>query len=84
MKLFDDYKNHASTKILLEAHSCYTFQESFDVLQPLSGLHCASLFGIIEIVAGLAEVEGCDVNQEHCAGNTPLLWAAKNGHEGVV
>jgi len=29
-------------------------------------------------------VEGCDINQVDCAGNTPLVWAAWNGHEGVV
>ena len=48
------------------------------------GLHYASLFGIVEIVVGLVEMEGCNINQEDCMGNTPLTWAAYNGHEGVV
>ena len=32
----------------------------------------------------LAEVESCYINQIDCAGNTPLAWAALNGHEEVV
>lgn len=51
---------------------------------PPGGLHCASMFGIAEIVAGLAEVEGYDISQEDYTSNTPLAWAACSGHEGVV
>ena len=29
-------------------------------------------------------MEGCDINQEDFAGTIPLLWAAWNGHDGVV
>ena len=80
-KLFDDYQNHVSIKFLLQAHR---YRIDFDQLSLFSGLHCASFFGIVEIVACLVEIEGYDVNQEDCIGNTPLLWAAENGHEGVV
>ena len=48
------------------------------------GLHCASYFGIVEIVAGLIEREGCDINQSDCMGFTALMWAAQQGNEGVV
>jgi len=75
MKLFDDHKNQTPIQILLEEHGYYGFYAEFHNFPPFSGLHCASLFGIIEIVASLVEVEGCDVNQEDCVGNTPLLWA---------
>ena len=30
------------------------------------------------------EVEGCDFNQKDNMGDTPLAWAAGNGHEAVV
>ena len=36
------------------------------------------------IVACLVEVEGRDIKEEDCVGNTPLVLAAKNGHQGVV
>ena len=51
---------------------------------PFSGLHCASFFGIVELVTALLE-KGCyDINKEDFSGCTPLGWAAHNGHEKVV
>ena len=32
----------------------------------------------------MVEAEGCDISQKDRMGNTPLAWAAENGHEGVV
>ncbi|KAG0642718.1 ankyrin repeat-containing domain protein [Tuber brumale] len=84
LKLFDDYNNHISIKLLLKAHQLYHIFGNFNEVSQFSGLHCASFFGIVEIVASLVEVEGCDINQKDCVGNTPLLWAARNGHEGAV
>jgi len=84
LKLLSDYGNHISTKILLERHSPYLHKTNFDKLSLFGGPHCASVFGIVEVVASLLEVEGCDINQIDCAGNTPLVWAALNGHEEVV
>ena len=84
LKLFDNGNNHLSTEILLRAQGQYSFNVSFDELSLFSGLHCASIFGIDEIVATLVEVEGCDINQEDCVGNTALMWAALNEHEGAV
>ena len=84
LKLFDDYNDHISTTILLGELEVYGYGIDFDYLSLFTGLHCASLFGIAKIVAGLVEVEGCDINWEDCVGNTPLVWAAGNGHEEVV
>jgi len=83
LKLFDDYRNHISTKVLLKAQTRYSYID-FDKPQFFRGLHCAALFGIAEIVNGLIEMEGCDINQRDCVDNTPLVWAARNGHEQVV
>ena len=84
LKLFDDYNDHISTKILLKAQR-WKYRH-FDFRKPclFSGLHCASFFGIVEIVAGFVEAEGCDINQTDCVGSTPLLLAVQNGHERVV
>jgi len=84
LELFDDYNNQMSTKILLGAQKRYCCALDLDEVSLFSGLHSASFFGIVEIVTGLVEIEGCDINQIDCGGNTPLVWAARNGHEEVV
>jgi len=84
LSLFGDYSNHISIKILLKEVEPYHSCTHSDTIPPFSGLHCASLFGIAEIVAVLVEVKSCDINQEDCVCNTPLVWAARNGHERVV
>ena len=84
LKLFCDCGSRVSTGILFKAQNPYRY--GFDSIKNslFGGLHCASFFGIVEIVAGLVEIEGCDINQMDCGGNTPLAWAARNGHEGAV
>ena len=84
LKLFGDYNNHVSTKILLQEHDPYSHFVYWDEHSLLSILHCASIFGIVKMVASLVEVEGCDINQTDSVGNTPLVWAARNGNQGVV
>jgi len=53
LKLFDDYNDHISTKILLEAQDEYSYAIDFGGLHLFSGLHCASLFEVVEIVTSL-------------------------------
>ena len=84
LKLFDDNSNHMPAKTLLQAWGVYCHAVDCDKFFQFSGLHYASFFGIFEIVAGLVGEEGCDINQMDCWGNTPLVWAARNGHEEVV
>ena len=85
LKLFNDCSNQVPTKVLLRGQEYYSpFTIDPTKLALFGGLHYASLFGIVEIVVGLVEMEGCNINQEDCMGNTPLTWAAYNGHEGVV
>jgi len=55
-----------------------------DNCPPFSGLHCASFFGIVEVVATLIEAGCYDINKQGFWGCTPLSWAAYNGHEEVV
>ena len=84
LRLFDDYSSHVSTKIFLSAEKSRFFHVDPDDLSLFSGLHFASFFGIVGVVAGLVEVKGCDINQTDCTGSTPLVWASLNGHEEVV
>jgi len=79
--LKDDY-SQIPTKLLF-AHENFDLEEH-DTHPPFSGLHCASFFGIVEVVVALIEGGGSDVNGESLWGCTPLSWAAYNGHEEVV
>ena len=84
LKLFDNYDSHISIQILIKEQKPSMYLADFDKISQFSGLHCASCFGVDEIVACLVEMEGCDINQMDCGGNTPLAWAAWGGHEGVA
>ena len=83
LELLKEHYSQISTKLLL-AHVKYFNLWDFDTFSPFSGLHCASLFGIVEVVATLIEVGCCDINVEDFSGCTPLSWAARNGHEEAV
>jgi len=39
---------------------------------------------MLEIVACLVVLEGCDINQMDCMENTALIWAGGKEHEGAV
>jgi len=82
LELLNRYQNHISATLL--------FQQIRGHMAPsvshhlFTGLHCASYFGMVEVVAALIEVKDCDINQSDCMGFTPLMWAAQYGNEGVV
>ena len=82
LELLNRVGSHISTTILVKQigsfHSCSLPHH----LWP--SLHCASYFGIVDVVAGLIEMEGCDINQSDCMGFTALMWATQQGNEGVV
>jgi len=82
LKLFSCYLYHISIRPLLE----HALGRSLTFLgfSKFTGLHCASIFGLVEIVRTLIMMEGVDINGVDETGATPLLWAAMNGHEVVV
>ena len=80
--LADDHEENIACGILL---SQYLEDEDADASHhKFAGLHCASYFGIVEVVKALIEMECSDINQGDCIGFTPLMWAAQQGNEGVV
>ena len=82
-ELLNRYEDHISAVSLLgQLHPGYVGGIATSLL--FSGLHCASFFGIVELVTVLINDEDYEVDQQDCVGSTPLAWAAKNGHEGVV
>jgi len=83
LELLLGHDGHISTQLLLrQVKELYV--PDFGTNFPFSGLHCASFFGIFEVVAALKEMECCDANGGDFWGRTPLSWAARNGHEEVV
>ena len=82
LELLSEYNGHISGKIIFSKLQLRIMCIPTDY--QFSGLHCASLFGIVEVVAALIEMECCGINEEDRMGYTPLTWAARNGHEEVV
>ena len=84
LKLLNQYEHHISAISLLEQVLHPNLIEAIASSPFFSALHCVSFFGIVELVTVLANRECYSVDQQDCAGRTPLSWAAANGHEGVV
>jgi len=74
---------HLSTELLVDRALGWD-NWHFGAYFPFNGLHCASFFGIVEVVAALIVMGDSDLNGGDFRGYTPLSWAACNGHEEVV
>ena len=89
LRLFTQIESHISTRILLVDLISKTGRYSRDIptngpLTGFTGLHCASVFGIIEIATALIDQPNYDLNGRDFLGITPLIWATICGQEGVV
>jgi len=83
LELLDKYEDHISAVLLLGQVKHPLYKEA-STSRHFSGLHCASFFGIAELVTVLIDAGCCGVNQQDSGGSTPLVWAARTGHGGVV
>jgi len=83
LELLKDNHGRISIKLLLAQVKNFPHWR-FDALSMFSGLHCASFFGIVEVVTGLIGMECYDINEGDFFSCTPLAWAARNGREEVV
>ena len=84
MELLDQYENHVASNALFEQIlDRYDFPE-VDAPSRFGGLLCASFFGIVDVMATLLGMSGCDANQGDSAGMTPLGWAVRGGQEEAV
>jgi len=81
LELLKENYGRISAKLLLTR--VFNFYGTGFAISAFSGLHCASFFGIVEVVAGLIEMECYDINEGDSSGCTPLAWAARNGHDGL-
>jgi len=80
LQLFREHSGHISALLFKREN----FDEDFDPGFVWSGLHCASYFGIIELVATLIEMGGYDLNGGDFCGRSALSLAVIQGHEDVV
>ena len=80
LDLLGRYDNHISSQLLWKS----TVERYFSSREPFSALHCISYFGIAEVAIDLIRTRRWDVNQRDKIGLTPLMWAARQGHEEVV
>ena len=62
LELLKGNYSQISTKLLLAQVKNFSLW-GFDTCSPFSGLHCASFFGIVEVVVGLIEMGCYDVNE---------------------
>jgi len=83
LELLKENYGEISTRLLFAQVKEFVLWSSY-TLSRFGGLHYASFFGIVEVVAGLIEMGCCDINEVDFSGCGPLVWAARNGHEGVV
>jgi len=83
LELLKDNYGQISTKLLLARVEGLDLPD-FSTCFPFSGLHCASFFGITEVVVGLIEMGCHDIDGGDFSGCTPLAWAAHGGRAGVV
>ena len=84
MQLLDNYESHVASNSLFE--QILDPEDTPDIGAPslFSGLHCASFFGIVEIMTSLLGMNGCDANQKDSAGMTPFTWAVRSGNGEAV
>ena len=89
LQLLDQFDSHISTKFLWDSmHGELSIQgfhwRPIPDRKGFSALHCISYFGIAEVAAILIKMNRWDVSQKDGAGMTPLIRAARYGHEEVV
>jgi len=76
--------NQFDTSSRLISWASIFYDGGFDKRSYFSGLHWASVFGIVKLVTSLMEGGDCDINEEYWSENVLLMWAARNGRAGVV
>ena len=89
LALLDRFDGHISAKLLWESIGgelvgWWSVRRLSPSRLEFSALHCISYFGIAELADTLIKMDRWDVNQRDGAGMTPLMWAARHGHEEVV
>jgi len=83
-ELLTQFDGHISAKTLWKSFNGGLPRHRHPGDEPFSALHCISYFGIAEVTNTLVRMKRWEVNEVDGAGTTPLMWAARQGHEEVV
>ena len=84
LQLLCQFDSHISAKFLWKSINDGLPFDYYSEDKPFSALHCISYFGIPEVANTLIRMNRWDINEIDSAGMTPLIWAARYGHEEVV
>jgi len=84
LRLFRDFNDYISAKLIFEQprFKYRRFRHSGSLR--FSGLHCASFFGVTQVVVVLIELGCYYINREDDWESTLLIWAAYSGHGEAV
>ena len=92
LKLLDRFDAHISCKLLLLKEFALgklfgVARKPFDIAgNPVgfTGLHGGSWLGVLEIMGPLLKIKKWDFNAPDLCGNTALILATREGHDGIV
>ncbi|CRG92353.1 Polyprotein pp220 [Talaromyces islandicus] len=82
MKVLEDASQvFASSQLIMRSKYDFLYRENLS--SRFTAVHIAAYFGLAEATAALCE-KGHDPDSKAIYEQTPLFWAAKNGHETIV
>ena len=88
LRLLDKFDEHISAQLISLRHNRNTGPlPRFDSKKgPIgfTGLHVTAFLGMAELLEALLEMKEWDVNARDNSLSTPLMWAARMGHQEVV
>ena len=84
LELLDRFEMHVACTLLLSEYKHeYYCHEGHDQTG-FTGLHGAAFMGVFEIMVSLLRIKKWDLNATDMYGNTALIVATKEGHDGIV
>ena len=84
LQLLDEFDSHISAGLLLRPHVHELRRVVAGHIKGFTGLHCVAYLGIEWFAEALLDMKDWDVDKPDLVGRTPLIWASKNGCEGII
>jgi len=84
LQLLDGFDSHISAALFLRQRRDELAWQVVGLPEGFTGLHCAAYLGIDEIAEALLDMKAWDIDKPDFVGRTPLIWASKNGCEGII